>query len=196
MMLRQVSLLRFCLQAGGLFLLLTVGWLQVSAWTSYPAASLAKIILDSQAEDWVESTQNVPGQLKAKTKFAKILPDKRMATAIAVVEPAHYAYGTTLFLALLVACRSRHFFRSAIAGYGLLLFPQAFSLVMVLLGQILREVPMEPLGIGMWQADAIRMGNMFGMLILPILAPVALWMWLEWDFLETLMKPSLHPSAQ
>lgn len=156
--------------------------MQISKWTSYPAASLAQIVLDSQADGWVESTQNLPGLLRVKTKFRTVLSNKRVAAPIAVVEPAHYTFGSILFFSLLIASRSRNLIGRAVAGYGILLIPQAFSLFFVLLGQIYRGVPIETLGIAPWQGDAIILSNALGMMVLPTLAPVALWLWLEQEF--------------
>lgn len=195
LMRRPQSPANFCLQAALFFLVLMVGWMQVSSWTSYPAAKVAQIVLDSQAEGWIESTQNVPGQLKAKSRFGQIQPDQRVSSPVAVVEPAHYAYGTILFMALLMAGRSRHIIRRFFVGFCLLLFPQAFSLVFVLLGQLLKVLPFELLEISVWQADAILLCNVFGMLVLPTLAPVAVWLWMEWGYFESLAPKMRHPGS-
>lgn len=187
-MTRPVSLGVFFICACAWFVVLTVGWMQVARWTSYPAASVAQIVLDSNALDWVESTQNEPGQLKARTKFKRALPGNLVSTPVAVVEPAHYAYGTTLFLALLLAARSKRFVWWAMAGYVLLLIPQGFSLIFVLLSQIVREVPLQLLGISVWRADAIMVCNVFGTIVLPTLAPVILWLRLEMVFFVSLIE--------
>ena len=184
---RPVSLVVFFASTSALFLSLTIAWTQVAAWTSYPVARIAQVVLDSNAPDWVEVTQITPQQLRARTKFRQALPDGRVSTPIAGVDPAHYAYGISLFLALLIASRSQRLVRRATAGYCILLIPQAFSLILVLLGQIVREVPLEILGISVWQADAIMVGNMFGMIVLPTLAPVVLWLWFEGAFFRSLI---------
>ena len=185
---RPVTLAGFFARASLWFVLLALGWMQIAAWTSYPAARMAQIVLDSNALDWVQATQNVPGQLKAQTTFRQMLPGNRVSTPIAVVEPAHAAYGTALFFALLLASRTKRFVRRAVGGYAVLLFPQAFSLIFILLGQIVTEVPIQALGIGVWQADAIMVCNVFGGIILPTLAPVVLWLWLESAFVQSLMQ--------
>ncbi len=146
--------------------------------------------MDSNAEDWIESTQNKPGQLRAKTRFRKVLSEAQVVTPVAVVEPAHYAYGTTLFLALLVASRSRKLFRRGLAGYAMLLIPQALSLVFVLLYQIIRVIPSPLLGVAPWQLNGIAMGQLFGTVVLPTLAPVALWLWMDSEFLAGLVANS------
>lgn len=185
---QPLSLRRFALEAGAWFLVSMAVWSQISAWTSYPAGALAKILVESQIYGWVESCDNVPGKLTATTRFRRQLPDGRLATPIATVEPAHYAYGLNLFLALLLASRGRKRGRKLLFGFAALCLPQAISLVLVLLGQILREVPMRLLAIGPLQADVVVVGNMFGMLVLPTLAPVVLWLWMEWDEVSTVFQ--------
>lgn len=189
-MTRPTSLTRFFVSAAVLFLVLTLLWTQVSAWTSYPAASIAQILLDSNAEDWIQTTQNKPGQLRAETKFRKLLSQTHETTPIAAVEPAHFAYGTTLFLALLLASRSRNVLKRGIVGYIVLLFPQALSLVFVLLSQIVQEIPAPLLGVARWQLYGITMGQLFGTVVLPTLAPVALWLWMESEFFTSLVAGS------
>jgi hypothetical protein len=189
-MTRPISLTRFFASTAVLFLVITLLWTQVSAWTSYPAASLAKILLDSNAETWIESTENKPGQLRATTKFRKVLSETQIVTPIAVVEPAHYTYGTTLLLALLLASRSRELLRRGLIGYLVLLVPQALSLVFVLLYQIIRVIPAPLLGVATWQLDGIAMGQLFCTVVLPTLAPVALWLWMESEFLMYLVASS------
>lgn len=169
----------FLVRTGVLFLGLTLLWIPVSDWTSYAAGTVAQVLLDSQADNWIESTRNEPGALKAKLRFSHILADQRVATPIANVKPAHYAYGTSLLLALLLASRSPKFWRRASLGALVLLLPQALSLVSVILYQIIRAVPLALLKVSPFQLDAIALGQLFGTLVLPTLAPVMVWAWLD-----------------
>ena len=88
-----------------------------------------------------------------------------------------------MFLALLLASRSQHFFRRSLTGYVILLIPQTFSMVFDILKQII-VVAGSPgsLGIAQWQMESIALGYQFGALLLPTLAPVALWLWLDRAF--------------
>jgi len=102
---------------------------------------------------------------------------------VAEVDPPRYAYGLPLFLALLLASRSRHLVRRVLAGYVLLLIPQAFSLIFAILKQIIVAAGSPAmLGIAQWQMEGIALGYQFGSLLLPILAPVVLWLWFERSF--------------
>jgi hypothetical protein len=167
------------LRAGALFLGLLLLWMPVSTWVSYPAGQLAAVILEHQADGWVESAHNAPGSLQARLRFKRILEDRRIATPHATVNPVHYTYGNNLLLALLIATSGRRFWRRALLGLVTLLPLQALSLVSVILYQIIREVPPDLLKVSPFQLDAIAAGQLFGTLIMPTLAPVIVWVWLD-----------------
>lgn len=164
------------------FLLLVFAWLQVSARTSIPVAGIAHVALEYGAKDWVRKVGKSPGRLEVETRVQVTVPGQGTAELIVEADPARFAYGLPLFLALLLASRSRHLVRRALAGYVLLLFPQAFSLLFEVLKQIMAAGgnPLS-LGIAAWQMEAIALSYQFGTLLLPTLAPVALWLWLEGD---------------
>jgi len=186
-MTRPISLTRFFASTAVLFLVLTLLWTQVSAWTSYPAASLAQLLLDSNAESWIESTHNKLGELKAKTKFRIVQSPNKVVIPGVALEPASFANGTALFLALLLGSRSRKLFRRGLIGYMVLLVPHAISLVFALLYRITLRIPVPLLNVSHWQLDGIWITHLFSATILPTLAPVALWFWMEREFLKTLI---------
>ncbi|MFZ4480805.1 MAG: exosortase H-associated membrane protein [Rhodoferax sp.] len=183
------SLWAFFASAIGLFLLATPLWMQVSGWTSYPSATLAAIVLDSSAPYWVRSVHTSRASIEVETRIEVAVPanlrqGQGTAELVAQADPAHYAYGLPLLLALLLASRSPHFFRRALAGYLMLLVPQAFSLIF----EILRQITVAggragALHIDQWQMEGIALGYQVGSLLLPTLAPVALWLHFERDFL-------------
>lgn len=181
---------RFFASAIAWFLALTLLWLPVSAWTSYPVAGIAHVVLDYGARDWVRKVDKALGRLNVETRIVIVLPGQSSGRAELIVEvdPSKNAYGLPLFLALLLASRSRHLFRRALAGYVILLVPQAFSVVLDILKQIIvaQASPLS-LGIGQWQMEVIALGYQFGALLLPTLAPVILWLFLEQAFLAAVM---------
>ncbi len=182
----SASLGKFFLSAIAWFLALTLLWLPVSAWTSYPVSGITHVLLEHGARDWVRKIDKAPGLLQAETRIEVAIPGQGQARAELIVEvdPARNAYGLPLFLALLLASRSRHLLGRMLAGYFLLLVPQVFSLVFDILKQIIvAGGHPAPLGIAAWQMEAIALGYQFGSLLLPTLAPVALWLWLEQAFL-------------
>jgi len=189
---RPASLWSFFAAATVWFLGLTLVWLPVSPWLSHPAAAMAHIALGNGAKDWVRKIDKSPGRLEVETRISAakaVKPGRRAATEVVVeAKPASYAYGLPLYLALLLASRGRHLLGKAIGGYLILLLPQAFSLVFGVLKNIV-AVAAGPaaLGVANWQTQAIILAGMFGTLLLPVLAPVVLWLWFERSFLSSLL---------
>ncbi len=180
---RPASLASFFGWAVAWFLALTLLWTQVSAWTSYPAAVMAQIALDKGAGHWVREVHMAPGRFEVDTLVMVDIPGKGQAELVAETDAARYAYGFPLFLALLLAAGSRHLLRRALAGYLILLIPQAFSMAFDILKQIVTAGgSAEGLGIAQWQMEGIALGYQFGSLLLPVLAPVALWLWFDRAF--------------
>jgi hypothetical protein len=189
---RPASLGSFFAAATAWFLAIALIWLPVSPWLSHPAAGMAHIVLGNAAKDWVRKVEKSPGRLEVETRISaasSVNPGQR-ASAVAIVEakPASYAYGLPLYLALLLASRGRHLLGKAIGGYFILLLPQSFSLVFGVLKNII-AVAAGPaaLGIGNGQTQAIVLAGMFGTLLLPVLAPVVLWLWLDRSFLSSVI---------
>jgi hypothetical protein len=183
---RPASLATFFVVAIAGFLLLTLAWMQVSRWTSYPVSAIAHFFLSHGADDWIRSIEKAPGTFVVDTRVAVTVPGlESRGTAELVVEadPARYGYGLPLFIALLVAARSRYFLRKAVVGYALLLLPQAFSLSFDVLRQII-VVGGTParLGIAQWQMETIALGYQIGALLLPTVAPTLIWLWFERPF--------------
>ena len=181
------TLLVFGIRAIVLFVVLMVVWVQVAKLTPSPAAGVAAAVLNDFGKDWVKSTQNLPEKLVAVTKFQRVVDQTTVAATTVSVAPLHFTYGTVLFISLLLASGSRNLPMRALVGFAILLIPQAFSLVFALLGQIMLSTRMDLLAITMFQADAISAGYTFGMLILPTLAPVALWLCFEYEFCVSLI---------
>lgn len=170
------------------FLGLMLLWMQVAAWTSYPAAGITQIVLENGARDWVRTVRKFPGLLEVNTRIKVDIPGRGRGELVAEVDPARYAYGFPLFLALLLASRSSRILRRALAGYVFLLIPQAFSLTFDILKQVMVAADSTAsLGVAQWQLEAIALGYQYGALLLPTLAPVALWLWLDREFLATVI---------
>lgn len=185
---RPASLAAFFFWAVLWLIVLTLAWTRISSWTSYPVAGLAHIALGAGAKDWVRTVHKAPGRFEAETRIVVPTTDasgRRGQGEITVeADPAHYAYGLPLFLALLLASRARHLPTRALAGYALLLIPQAFSLTLDVLKQMAVAAPggAAQLGIAQWQLEAIALGYQLGTLVVPTLAPVALWLWFDRAF--------------
>ena len=183
---RPATLMVFVLSALGWMVALTLLWTQVSRWTSYPVGALAHIALEQGAPMWVRSVQHGVGVMEVDTTIAVPVPSAggRIAEITVDANPARYAYGLPIFLALLLAARGRGRLSRALAGYALLLPVQAFSLTMYVLMQMVlyAQASTRVLRADQWQVEAIVYGYQIGSLVLPTLVPILLWLWLDRQF--------------
>ena len=187
-----VSLLRFFAETVVCFLILVVLWAPVSAWTSYPAGWMTHFALEEGAKDWVREVHRTPHRIEVDTRIRVHVksPDARRGPAELVVEadPSRYGYGLPLFLALLIAARTQHFVVRALAGYVVLLFPQALATTMTLLREMVAYGGgASNMGVAQWQLEAIAFAYQMSTLLLPTLTPVVLWLLFDRAFLAAVM---------
>jgi len=98
------------------------------------------------------------------------------AVLLPEVNPMIYSYGLALFLALMLAARSRWW--KILAGAAALLPFQAWGIAFDFLAQVGVKLGPEisaQAGLSGWRAEAIALGYQIGSLILPSLMPVLLW---------------------
>lgn len=142
---------------------------------------------------WVRTVHTRPGSIKVDTTVEVAVPQAggRKAEITLDADPGRYAYGLPIFLALLLAARtvgkSDGRWPRALTGYVLLLPAQVFSLVMYLLMQMILSVQLNTraLRVDPWQLEAIVYGYQLGVLVLPTLAPIAIWLWLDQQFVQS-----------
>lgn len=183
---RPATLTVFVLSALGWMVALTLLWTQVSRWTSYPVGALAHIALEQGAPMWVRAVRHSPGAMEVDTTIAVAIAEagNRMAEIMVDADPARYAYGLPIFIALLLAARGPGRLRRVLGGYLLLLPVQAFSLTMYVLMQMVlyAQASSRLLKAEQWQVEAIVYGYQVGSLVLPTLVPIVLWLWLDRQF--------------
>jgi hypothetical protein len=179
---------------------LTTLWTLVSKWTSYPAAVLSQMALETGAPDWVRKAKVAPGAVEVDTRIDVFVPNSGGKRADIVVDavPSRYAYGLPILLALLFAARGPKRLARALAGYALLLPAQAFSLTFYLLMQMVLGAQGDrvALKVASWQLDVIAYGYQLGVLVVPTLVPVLLWLWLDKAFVaDILRRQSMHKTG-
>ncbi|MBP6599576.1 MAG: hypothetical protein KA216_09045 [Giesbergeria sp.] len=196
---RPSRLAVFVLLALGWMVALTLLWTQVSRWTSYPVGALTHIALEQGAPMWVRSVAHSVGAMEVDTTIAVAIPEAghRMAEITVDANPARYAYGLPIFLALLLAARGPKRLSRALGGYALLLPVQAFSLTMYVLMQLVlyAQTSARVLRVEPWQVEAIVYGYQIGSLVLPTLAPIVLWLWLDRQFFNDVVVRGWRPAA-
>ncbi len=204
---RLPPLWRFAFTAFLGVILFTLAWLQVARVSAYPAALLAKAGLEQAAPQWVRVVHVLPGEqvtLDSSVAIATAQTGWRQAEITLDAEPGRYAYGLPIFLALMLAAqvlqRSRGRAWRVLAGYALLQPAQAFSLAMYLLMQLLLATGLDArvLKVEQGQMEAIIYGYQLGALVVPTLAPVLVWLWLERRFVNDVLvsawRASLAPA--
>ncbi|MDA8522649.1 exosortase H-associated membrane protein [Acidovorax sp. NCPPB 4044] len=185
---RAASLKAFVI---GLFVgvvLLTLAWTRVSPWTSYPVGLVAAVAMEHAAPGWVRESRLAPGRLEVDTSVAIATQQtgNRMVEITLESDPGRYAYGLPIFLALLLAARGPGRAVRALAGFALLVPLQAFSLAMQLLMQLLltAQFDVRALRVEQWQMEALVYGYQLGSLVVPTLAPIVVWLWLDRAFVN------------
>lgn len=171
---------------------LTALWLPVSRWTSYPAAALSHMALDFGAEQWVRQVRKSPDRFEVHTSINVPVQARGVqgrGEIVVEADAARHAYGLPLLLALLFASRSKRLAARALFGYAVLLLPQAFSLTLQVLKEIVIAAPggATQLGIAQWHIETIVLGYQLGTLLLPTLAPVVVWLWLDRTFFASVL---------
>jgi len=104
-----------------------------------------------------------------------------------------YSFGLPMFAALTLAAHERGWWRRLAIGYAVLLPLSAFGVVADALKNM--AITAGPLvasqtGFAPWQREVIAFAYQFGALILPTVAPAAVWVLLHRDFLERLRSRS------
>ncbi|SFD80847.1 exosortase H-associated membrane protein [Paracidovorax konjaci] len=185
---RAASLKAFVI---GLFVgvvVLTLAWTRVSPWTSYPVGMVAAVAMEHTAPGWVRESRLAPGRLEVDTSVAIATQQtgNRMVEITLESDPGRYAYGLPIFLALLLAARGPGRAVRALAGFALLVPLQAFSLAMQLLMQLLltAQFDVRALRVEQWQMEALVYGYQLGSLVVPTLAPIVVWLWLDRAFVN------------
>ncbi len=187
---RRGVLVRFALWAFAGIVGFTLLWTQVSPWLSYPVGALSHVALEQATPMWVRTVHQRVGQLEVDTTVEIVAPGSggRRGEVMLDADPGRYAFGLPIFLALLLAAwgaaRTPGRAWRAALGYLMLLPVQAFSLVMYLLMQLVTATQLDAraLRVDPWQIEAIVFGYQVGVLVLPTLAPVLVWLLLDRRF--------------
>lgn len=185
---------RFALIAIGGFIVLMLAWVKLSHWLSYPVAVLSHTVLEQSTPMWIRSVEKQPGKIAVDTSVEIVVPNSggRRAEVLLEANPGRYAFGLPILGALLFAAWAvrrapGRLWRMGL-GYVLLLPFQSFSLVMYLLMELASasQFSIRTLRIEQWQLEAIVYGYQFGVLVVPTLVPVLVWLLLDGKFFSAL----------
>lgn len=179
---------RFFLRALLWFALALAIWYALRGIFTAPAGWLAAQAMQAAFPGWVTGTEPDGHALVLLTRLRVFDPARGLGELAPQANLLSYAYGTPLLAALLLAARARHAV-AKIAGGALALLPfQAWGICFAWLVQVVQAQTVQTqTGFGPWQSNAIAAGYQLGFLILPTLAPVAVWLALDRGMLRRFM---------
>ncbi len=208
---QRAVLTRFFWRAVPLFLVLTGLWWPVADYTSKPAAYVASVALETLFPYWVRHTSVLPRQVEVETRLTIMIPQNQARPGaapqggplipvdlVAGVDPSKYGYSLPLLLALLLAGSRRKLLRHAVIGALFLVPFHAFSIVATMLKDL--AVGTGPaitaqMALSQGQLELIAFCYQLGVLLLPTLVPILLWVWLDRRYAHTLMMAPPNPTA-
>jgi hypothetical protein len=161
-------------------------WYLLAQYHSAVAGALARALANAIASGVVAAVEREGSALVFVTALGVHPAPGVTADLLVEVNPLLYTYGLALFVALMLAARSR--WRATLVGIALLVPFQAWGIAFDFLLQI--GIAMGPdisalARFSAWQREAIAIGYQLGSLIFPSLAPVAVWACFNRRFIET-----------
>ena len=194
-------LARFFLAGAFWLVALTLAWSFVADWTMRPAAWTSTAVLKTAFPWWVKGGEYVDHNLELETRLqvpAPNAPAGAVAVLIATSKAAHYGYGLPMLLALLLASGRRRPTGRILLGVLALIPVQAFSICFDLLRQVVilgGPAVAAQTGFTATTANIVAICYQLGVLLLPALAPIVIWLVVERDFLTVLLGPPPAPTT-
>ena len=179
---------------GAIWLVVLTGlWSTVADWTMRPATAVSYAVLKTAFPWWVHDGEYKGDSYELGTRIQVAVPNAppgAKTVLVADCKPARYGYGLPMLLALLLACGSRRLVRHSIIGALALIPFQAFSISFDLLKQVAIEggaTAAAQTGFSSFSVNAIALCYQFGVLLLPTLVPIMVWLFLEREFLAAII---------
>lgn len=137
---------------------------------------------------WASGTEFEEGRLLLLTTLRVFRPGQGVGELAPDVNPMSYCYGTPLLAALLLAARARHAWRKIAIGAVALLPFQVWGVCFAWMVQLVGTSALQTqTRLGVWELNAIAASYQLGFLIMPTLAPVALWLAMDRDLVRRFM---------
>lgn len=183
----------FLLQSIAWLLLCLALWYPIGGWLAAPIGGLAGLLMEAAFPAWVVDSEREGAVLDLVTSLQLPPPPGAPAGSMTLVAEADYravGYGLPLLLALLLASRPRRMPAKMAAGILLLVPFQVWSVCFTWLKQaviLAGDGVAAQAGFGASGRELVALGYQFGYLVLPSLAPVAIWLALDRKLLPTLL---------
>ncbi len=173
---RHTSLARFVLRT---FLWLPpcfAAWYFASRYISAAAAAIASLFVHGFAPGIVSAIEHPGVELAFVTTIEVMGAPGRAAFLVPEVNPLAYTYGLALFVALMLATRGKAW--KILAGAALLTLFAGWGIAFDFLAHVGVKLGPEialQAGLAGWRSELVALGYQLGVLVLPGLAPIALW---------------------
>lgn len=196
-------LTRFMLRVIGLLPFTFMLWYWSAGWHLAPVTLISQIIVQWLVPDallWLKLDGHL---LLVATNFAReangavISPVLNAEVLGFQLNPLTYSYGLPLLAALMLATPSQQPFKRCLQGLLLLMPLEVFSIVVSVLKILSFEVGAAfqiQQALHPWTLEVIAVGYQLGVLLLPMIAPLILWVILQKEFL-LLLAPHLKQAT-
>ncbi|MEJ2404272.1 MAG: hypothetical protein P8171_08285 [Candidatus Thiodiazotropha sp.] len=196
---RRSPVTRFVLNVVFWLLLCLFVWYALAPAISWPLAVLEDLLLGLLFSQQIEAVELLGSQLDVVTRIplpAEVLsqyPAGMVGDLVVSINPLIYSYGLPLFSALVLATPGGESmkWRQWLIGLPLLLCGQLWGVTMDILKTLLFSFGPETaahFSMGPLQREALALGYQLGSLILPSVLPLAIWIVLNREFLQTLVR--------
>lgn len=171
-------------------------WYQTSWLLTLPANWLTEVVLNLIHPGTIEEIVGIGRTTEFRTGFETTIPGPegtpRTGQITLAINPLIYSWNLPVLLALLFAADERFFsMTKLVIGYLLLLpahvWGMTFEALLRLTLQTDAEVR-EALGFAPWGLELIGLGYQFGYLMLPFIAAVTIWIFLNLRLVENLLE--------
>ena len=169
-------------------------WYWKAEWFNGPAAIVSGWIMRGLFPGWVQAVEWSQRTISLVTTLrVPMVPgvnEGKVAVMVAEANPLLYTYGLPLFAALLLASGEAKRWRKLMLGAVVLIPFQAWGICFDLLKQVAITAGPDvtaQTGFSTWQRESIALGYQLGTLILPTVAPIALWLALNRQLIPMLM---------
>lgn len=173
---RHASLARFVLRT---FLWLPpcfAAWYLGSRYVTAAAAAIAALFVHGFAPGVLTAIEHTGSELAFVTTLEVVGAPGRAAFLVPEVNPLAYTYGLALFVALMLATRGKPW--KILAGAAMLTFFQGWGIAFDFLAHVGVKLGPEialQAGLSGWRSELVALGYQLGVLVVPGLAPIALW---------------------
>ncbi|WP_287919037.1 exosortase H-associated membrane protein [Comamonas sp.] len=175
-------------------------WIYVGRYFSIPAAYLTKWILEEFARGWVNYVSIDGGFLILNSSIELLNEQTGWRRGEVMVEEnfTRYTYSFSISFSLFLAMSRKNLLVRVLKGYVALIPLQAFSLTFLFLMRLCISVDMDLslLRINGFALSMLIYFYQFGILILPVLAPVIIWLYIDKDLIKQLVVIDAASAAQ